>query len=104
MQILQAVQRIAGRTVRKGKCGHHFSRSASTPFERKRIAHPTKLFMCMTEQRCYKYHLDMPETVQVHYSIRLQMQTFKTENVIVAGIYIKIRTSHSWILGQFSSG
>jgi len=58
----------------------------------------------MTEQRCYKYHLDMPETVQVHYSIRLQMQTFKTENVIVAGIYIKIRTSHSWILGQFSSG
>jgi hypothetical protein len=40
--------------------------------------------------------------VQVNYSIRLQ--TFKTKNVIVEGIYIKIWTSHSWILGQFSSG
>jgi hypothetical protein len=101
MQILQAVQRIACRTVRKGNVVMDFS-CASTPFERERIANPTKLFMCMTEQRRYKYHLDRPGMVQVNYSIRLQ--TFKTKNVIVEGIYIKIRTSRSWILGQLSSG
>jgi hypothetical protein len=91
MQILQAVQRIACRTVRKGNnVVMDLPRKGNLLVHllRERIANPTKLFLCMTEQRRYKYHLDRPEMVQVNYSIRLQ--TFKTKNVIVEGIYIKI--------------